>query len=530
MLRTGCLVVALVAAAALDAPKARAEENPVVQVTQYNTYAAAPSSIDFVLARRAALSLSSDQIRQLELLNVKHKKELIPRLAERDVLELDMRQHSLSPGDQTSVIGPVLQKIETLNSSIRLAEYRATLEMKAVLTPDQLKLLPAQLDNLAAPRDPTAGALERKIDEALAQRVKDQKLVQIETSQAIAEKLTGWAQSLAFLIGVPIGILALALGALGIKSYSDFSKIVKEARESVDKSLTQTRESFTEAQSELKDFNDNIESARTYLEKTKSETEALNASARLLLTEAESRVSNIRSTETLATKLFQELEVQAAVVGPITLQPQEVEGAPTAAKARGKHGLWAVGQTLRVRFMGGDEEAHKVVKTCAEEWMKYANVTFEIGSSAKDAEIRIAFKKDEGNWAFVGTQCLSIPINQQVMNVGAIHEASILKGFGHILGLINEHQNPKAKIPWDTEAIYRELGGPPNNWPKQTVKTTLLTKADKASFSWYRDFDPDSVMMTPIPATWTAGRFEVAGNTELSDGDKTFIAKLYPRA
>jgi len=530
MLQTGCLVVALVAAAALDAPKARADENPAVQVTQYNTYAAAPSSIDFVLARRAALSLSADQIRQLELLNVKHKKELLPRLAERDVLELDVRQHYLSPGDQTSAMGPVLQKIETLNSNIRLAEYRATVDMKAILTPDQLKLLPAQLDNLAAPRDPTAGALERKIDEALAQRVKDQKLVQIETSQAIAEKLTGWAQSLAFLIGVPIGILALALGALGIKSYSDFSKIVKEAGDSVDKSLTQARETFTEAQSKLKDFNDNMESARTYLENTKSETAALNASTRSLLTEAESRVSNIRSTETLATKIIQDLQVQTTVVGPINLQPQELQGASTLAKGRGEHGLWAIGQTLRVRFMGGDEEARKVVRTCAEEWMKYANVRFEIGSSAKDAEIRIAFEKGQGNWAYVGTQCLSIPISEPVMNVGAIHEASILKAFGHILGLINEHQNPKAKIPWDTEAIYRELGGPPNNWPKQTVKATLLTKADKTAFSWYRDFDPKSVMMTPIPGHWTAGRFEVAGNTELSEGDKKFIAKIYPRA
>ncbi|MCK7495763.1 MAG: hypothetical protein MZW92_35925 [Comamonadaceae bacterium] len=60
--------------------------------------------------------------------------------------------------------------------------------------------------------------------------------------------------------------------------------------------------------------------------------------------------------------------------------------------------LWEVGATLQVRFMGGTEAQQRKVQAAVREWMKYANLKFEFGS-VQDAEVRIAFKPDDGSWA-----------------------------------------------------------------------------------------------------------------------------------
>ncbi len=51
---------------------------------------------------------------------------------------------------------------------------------------------------------------------------------------------------------------------------------------------------------------------------------------------------------------------------------------------------------------------------------------------------------------------------------------TIIHEFGHVLGLLHEHQNPHAKIPWNKEAIYKAFEGPPNNWSRETVNHTPL--------------------------------------------------------
>ena len=82
-----------------------------------------------------------------------------------------------------------------------------------------------------APLDPAAAtaktaansALRDQVQQIIEQHYKDQKVVEIETAQAVASRLLDWGKLFAFFVGVPAAILLLTLGALGIKTYSDFS-------------------------------------------------------------------------------------------------------------------------------------------------------------------------------------------------------------------------------------------------------------------------------------------------------------------
>src|SRR5207253_9888612 len=80
------------------------------------------------------------------------------------------------------------------------------------------------------PLDPTLTAVSQLVDSSvkeqiqsiLSERYKDQKLVEIETTQAVAARLSEWTKLFGFFIGIPVAVLLLILAVLGIKSYSDF--------------------------------------------------------------------------------------------------------------------------------------------------------------------------------------------------------------------------------------------------------------------------------------------------------------------
>lgn len=195
--------------------------------------------------------------------------------------------------------------------------------------------------------------------------------------------------------------------------------------------------------------------------------------------------------------------------------------------------LWKPGMTIRVRFLDGDPVVQQRLQPFAHVWSQYANLKFVFGNDP-DAEIRISFKQ-RGSWSYIGTDCLGIPKNQATMNFGwltrttddAEYSRVVTHEFGHAIGCIHEHQNPAANIPWDKPVVYRYYAGPPNNWTKEQTDVNLFQTyaRDQTQFS---AFDPQSIMLYPIPNEFTIGDFEVGWNTVLSDTDKQFISTIYP--
>jgi hypothetical protein len=104
----------------------------------------------------------------------------------------------------------------------------------------------------------------------------------------------------------------------------------------------------------------------------------------------------------------------------------------------------------------------------------------------------------------------------------------VVHEFGHALGLVHEHQNPDKGIPWNKPAVYDYYSGPPNNWTKEQVDVNLFQVYDK-DITQYTEFDPESIMLYPIPNEFTIGDFEIGWNKQLSETDKQFIAEKYPK-
>lgn len=194
---------------------------------------------------------------------------------------------------------------------------------------------------------------------------------------------------------------------------------------------------------------------------------------------------------------------------------------------------WQPGQTLRVRFLDGDPIVQQKIEAVAHQWSQYINIQFQFGNDP-DAEIRISCQPG-GSWSYIGTDALGISRDQPTMNYGWLQPDSsdedyssvVLHEFGHALGMIHEHQNPVAGIPWNRDAVYRYYMGPPNNWSKEAVDHNLFTQYSQ-DVTQFSQFDTQSIMLYPISRNLTTNGFEVGWNTNLSETDKAFMHQVYP--
>jgi hypothetical protein len=153
------------------------------------------------------------------------------------------------------------------------------------------------------------------------------------------------------------------------------------------------------------------------------------------------------------------------------------------------------------------------------------------------ADIRISFKGKElcsavGTDSLLST-CQGRSKGEPSMYLGSLDKYSedairgyVLHEFGHALGLQHEHQNPKAGFKWDREFIYQYCQKE-YRWDAAKVDRNILDSL-KGNVS-NSDYDPKSVMLYHFPPEWTLDRQSTPFNTTLSETDKVWIAKMYPK-
>jgi hypothetical protein len=194
-------------------------------------------------------------------------------------------------------------------------------------------------------------------------------------------------------------------------------------------------------------------------------------------------------------------------------------------------------RTLTCRFLDGDATQRKKVEAKAHIWEQHANVKFKFIAGG-DAEIRISFGFDRGSWSALGTDALVekyFPKYQPTMNFGWLktdtsdteYERVVVHEFGHALGLIHEHQNPKAKLKWNKAEVYRSFSGPPNYWTKEEIDFNILDRYSPKGIQGTK-FDPDSIMLYMFSGSLFTDGKPTNTNTKLSQLDKSFIAGQYP--
>lgn len=199
---------------------------------------------------------------------------------------------------------------------------------------------------------------------------------------------------------------------------------------------------------------------------------------------------------------------------------------------------WKQNAMITIRFLGGTKKLQDRVAAVAKEWTAPGraglNLLFQ-PATTRSTHIRIAFLPGRGSWSYLGTVCQSIPEPRPTMNFGWINENSpdsvlrpvVLHEFGHALGLIHEHQNPISKIKWNKPAVKADLSGPPNNWDDATIENNMF-KAYSTSEVYATPVDMKSIMMYPIPKSWTLDGTKAGTNSDLSPTDIEHIKRMYP--
>lgn len=193
---------------------------------------------------------------------------------------------------------------------------------------------------------------------------------------------------------------------------------------------------------------------------------------------------------------------------------------------------WQPDQTLRVLLIGGTPVVREKVQKLALQWNQFSAVKLQFVTSAP-AEIRASFFMNNKSWSYVGTDALKIPAHRATMNFGWLTDKSsdeefsrvVLHEFGHALGLVHEHQNPGAAIPWDREKVYAYYAG--LGWKRAEVDDNIFRLYERNT-TQFTAFDDKSIMLYAIPKSLTTNGYQVGWNTQLSPVDKRFISIVYP--
>ena len=155
------------------------------------------------------------------------------------------------------------------------------------------------------------------------------------------------------------------------------------------------------------------------------------------------------------------------------------------------------------------------------------NLNFVFVPSGQPADITITFDASSGSWSYIGTDALLIPQGSATMNLGWFDVATTMHEFGHVLGMVHEHQNPKNQpIEWNVSAVYTWANST-QRWDQATAYTQIIEPYANDLING-SSFDPYSIMLYAFPASITLNNYSTYQNLILSPMDILYINQQYP--
>lgn len=195
---------------------------------------------------------------------------------------------------------------------------------------------------------------------------------------------------------------------------------------------------------------------------------------------------------------------------------------------------WPVGSRIPVYFKNGKAARKTEVMNCANEWTRHGNFQFQWNTGPMPQgihAIHIEFHDGPGvsrlGGGSYGPEYSSMRLPRSEFQDGDC--TTTLHEFGHALGLYHEFENPdslKHLQPVNMQT-YQKLEDT-YGWSKEEADLKLIKRVVPAQAQ--KPFDPYSIMGYASIAAMTGlyGDLEMQTGPDLSEGDKAYIARMYP--
>lgn len=223
------------------------------------------------------------------------------------------------------------------------------------------------------------------------------------------------------------------------------------------------------------------------------------------------------------------------------------EGIQTRGVADGAK-RWNQDAGVYIKFINSpaDQTIIEKVRQTAAEWEEYAGIKFHFVEQDKRADVRIAFdwnNNDWLTWSYTGSDAKFVADqNQPTAVFGGIEyldetefKGDVLRLFGQILGLEYEQRHQE----WSKNGYWKDASQLQAYWEDQFEGYSMdwsqirqyvfepLTEATANQLLETKEIDELSVMAWPYYNRKQTTK--LLANYELSEGDKNFIARLYPQ-
>jgi len=167
-----------------------------------------------------------------------------------------------------------------------------------------------------------------------------------------------------------------------------------------------------------------------------------------------------------------------------------------------------------------------VKKIVRERIQPLVNLRLEFIENPEQAHVRISFEADSGAWSLVGTDALHEK-TAATMNLGWFDVSTTIHEFGHMLGMIHEHQNPHGQeIKWNDSKVFAWAKST-QGWSEKTTEDNIIKKYDSSAING-SSFDPLSIMLYFFPPDLTTNDQGTHQNLRLSGEDVLWIHNIYP--